>query len=144
MARMAQPVRSIRNRPEIPVISQPRDLEAKLRGSCRSSTRDLKSRDDMNQIHKHSGQRPLRPRTTSTQILPMIEVGCNTVDRLPSVTITCGSAKAPHCPLEMLDRYAGPNCRRTRVIPGQIRHGSDGTEAILSPHCASLYVASVH
>src|SRR5262245_12363163 len=83
MARMAQPVRSTRNRPEIPVISQPRDLEAKLRGSCRSSTRDLKSRDDMNQINKHSGQRPLRPRTTCTQILPMIEVGCNTVDRLP-------------------------------------------------------------
>src|SRR5262245_15399595 len=82
MARIPQLMRSIRNRPEIPVISQPRDLEAKLRGSCRSSTRDLKSRDDMNQIHQRSGQRPSRPRTTCTQILPMIEVGCNTVDRL--------------------------------------------------------------
>src|SRR5262245_45849969 len=82
MAKMPQLMRSIRNRPEIPVISQPRDLEAKLRGSCRSSTRDLKSRDDMNQIHQGSSQRPSRLRTSCTQILPMIEVGCNTVERL--------------------------------------------------------------
>src|SRR5262245_60906691 len=81
MARVPQLMMMIRNRLQVPVIIQPRDLEAKLRSelwdSCRSSTRDLKARDNKNQTCQGSSRRPATPRERHVRpILPTIEAGC--------------------------------------------------------------------